>query len=72
MAADLLGLPNEQVMMVAAHKNDLKSAQAVGFKAAFVARPKEFGPDRDVDTSPELSFDVNATDFEDLATKLGL
>ena len=50
-AADLLGLRPEEVMMVAAHKGDLRSAQAVGLKAAFVARPLEFGPGRAVDTS---------------------
>src|SRR6266487_5262485 len=34
MAADLLGLQPEQVMMVAAHKGDLRAAQAVGLQAA--------------------------------------
>ena len=70
-AADLLGLRPEEVMMVAAHKDDLRSAQAVGLKAAFVARPLEFGPDRAVDTAPEPEFDVNASDIEDLADKMG-
>ena len=69
-AADLLGLRPDEVMMVAAHKGDLRSAQEVGFKAAFVARPREFGPDHDVDTTPEPGFDVNAVDIEDLARKL--
>ena len=69
-AVALLGLRPEEVMMVAAHKSDLRSAQQVGLKAAFVARPLEFGPDQNVDTSPEPDFDVNATDIEDLATKL--
>ena len=71
-SADLLGLSPEEVMMVAAHKGDLRAAQKVGFRSAFVARPKEFGPDGIVDTTPEAEFDFNATDFEDLATKLGL
>jgi len=71
MSADLLGFPPEQVMMVAAHKGDLKAAQAVGLKAAFVPRPQEFGPQREVDVSQEPWMDVYATDFEDLATKLG-
>ena len=70
-AADLLGLRPEEVMMVAAHKSDLRSAQAVGLRAAFVARPHEFGPNVDVDVTPEPDFDVNAADIEDLATKLG-
>ena len=71
-AADLLGLRPDEVMMVAAHKGDLQSAQKVGFKAAFVPRPMEFGPERTVDTSPESDFDFNATDFDDLASQLGI
>ena len=57
--------------MVAAHKGDLRAAQKVGFKAGFVPRPLEYGPDIDVDTQPEEEFDVNARDFFDLAAKLG-
>ncbi len=71
MAADLLGLAPSQVMMVAAHQSDLRAAQAVGFKAAFVPRPLEFGPDRQPDLTPDPSFDVVANDFNELATKLG-
>ncbi len=70
-AADLLGLRPEEVMMVAAHKSDLRAAQAVGLRAAFVARPCEFGPSVDVDAAPGADFDVNAADIEDLAGKLG-
>src|ERR1700675_1883342 len=43
-AARLLCLPPEQVMMVAAHNHDLKAAQKLGLKTAFVARPTEYGP----------------------------
>lgn len=71
-AADLLGLPYEQVMMVAAHKFDLKSAQEAGLKTAFVPRPGEHGPDVAVDTTNEEWLDVYATDFNDLAMKLGV
>ncbi|MCI0440529.1 MAG: haloacid dehalogenase type II [Chloroflexi bacterium] len=71
MAADLLGLRNEQVMMVAAHKGDLRSAQKLGLRTAFVTRPHEFGPGREVDLTPEPSFDINAADFNELADKMG-
>ena len=71
-AADLLGLRPNEVMMVAAHKNDLRAAQAVGFKAAFVPRPLEHGPERTVDTTPDAAFEVHAKDFLDLATQLGV
>ena len=70
-AADLLGLPADQVMMVAAHKGDLHAARAVGLRTAFVPRPKEFGPSREVDVEPDPEFDVAASDFLDLAGKLG-
>jgi 2-haloacid dehalogenase len=70
-AADLLDLPPENIMMVAAHKGDLRAAQAVGFKAGFVPRPLEYGPDVEVDTTPESDFDINAKDFLDLAQQLG-
>jgi len=70
-AARLLDLPPAQVMMVAAHKYDLQAARRVGFKTAWVPRPLEEGPGRDVDTAPDASFDVMASDFLDLARKLG-
>ena len=72
MAADLLGLPPEAVMMVAAHKPDLRAARAVGFRTAYVPRPMEFGPDAVPNTTPEPSFDLVAADFNDLAARLGL
>ncbi len=69
-AAALLGLPVDQVMMVAAHKGDLHAARAVGLRTAFVPRPDEFGPNREVDTEPDPAFDVVASDFLELADKL--
>jgi 2-haloacid dehalogenase len=71
-AADLLGLSPGQVMMVAAHQNDLRAAQAVGFKTAFVPRPREHGPDKPVDLTPDPTFDLVAADFLDLAEQLGV
>ena len=70
-AADLLGLQPEQVMMVAAHKGDLRAAKSVGFKSAFVPRPLERGPNVKRDLTPDPSFEVVAKDFVDLAEKLG-
>jgi len=71
-AADLLGLEPHQVMMVAAHKGDLRAAAAVGLRTGYVPRPGEYGPDREVDITPDPSFDVVATDFNDLADALGV
>jgi len=70
-AAAMLGLQPHEVMMVAAHKNDLRAAQAAGLRAAFVQRPLEYGDPAKKDLKPEKDFDVNAQDFNDLATKLG-
>lgn len=43
-AADLLSYKPAEVMMTAAHPDDLKAAQSCGLKTAFVARPLERGP----------------------------
>ncbi len=69
-AAGLLGLSPGEVMMVAAHKYDLRAAADAGLRTAFVPRPQEW-PNRRIDLSYEDSFDVNARDFLDLATQLG-
>lgn len=70
-AADFLGLERSEVMMVAAHLGDLRAANAVGLKTAFVLRPLEFGPTRTPDLTPDASVDVAAKDFDDLAAQLG-
>ncbi|MEZ4864717.1 MAG: haloacid dehalogenase type II [Caldilineaceae bacterium] len=70
-AAALLGLPPAQVLMVAAHQHDLRGAQAVGMKTAFIPRPLEYGPGNTRDQTPDPTFDLVATDFNDLADQLG-
>jgi 2-haloacid dehalogenase len=70
-AASSLGLEPGQVMMVAAHKGDLRAAQAAGLRAAFVERPLEKGPGGGADCLPDTQADVQATDFVDLADRLG-
>jgi 2-haloacid dehalogenase len=70
-AARLLCLTPEQVMMVAAHNHDLKAAQKLGLKTAFVARPTEYGPLQKYDFEAKGDWDVVAKDFGDLATRLG-
>jgi len=70
-AASALGLEAHQVMMVASHKSDLRAAGAVGLRAAFVERALEKGPGGGADLLPDPFADVQATDFMDLADKLG-
>jgi 2-haloacid dehalogenase len=71
MAARLLGLATSEVMMVAAHPPDLEAAKRAGLKTAYVPRPLEHGPGRPPAASGANAFDVVATDFLDLAAKLG-
>jgi len=69
-APELLSLRPDQVMMVAAHLDDLRAAQKHGLKTAYVLRPLEFGPGGSADP-PDPSFDLVADDFIELAEKLG-
>ncbi|MGD9953258.1 MAG: haloacid dehalogenase type II [Burkholderiales bacterium] len=69
-AAALLGVAPQELMMVAAHKDDLHAARACGLRTAFVPRPKEYGPAATPDVSREPAFDVHARDFNDLARQL--
>jgi 2-haloacid dehalogenase len=71
MAATYLGLNAAEIMMVASHKYDIKAAARLGFQTAFVARPLEFGVGGDADVAYSDEFDINASDFLDLAQQLG-
>jgi len=68
-AASLLELPPQQIMMVAAHQDDLRAARGLGFKTAFVKRPKE-GPNGD-HRPIEPGWDYVVNDFNELAARLG-
>ncbi|HWV97343.1 MAG TPA: haloacid dehalogenase type II [Xanthobacteraceae bacterium] len=70
-AARLLGLQPGQVMMVAAHNNDLAAAQKHGLKTAFVPRVTEYGPLQSKDFEANGNWDVVAADFDDLAARMG-
>jgi len=72
LSAALLDLQPDQVMLVAAHENDLKGARAAGLHTALVPRPLEWGPKADPLPPPDPSFDYVASDFGDLARQLGL
>jgi 2-haloacid dehalogenase len=70
-AADLLDLQPGQVMMVAAHKHDLRAAATHGLKTAFIKRPHEYGRNNNPDLASEPEFTINAESFIDLADQLG-
>lgn len=62
-----LRLEPAQVMMVAAHNNDLHAARAAGLQTAFIARPTEHGPDQDIDLAADSDWDRILNDISDLA-----
>ena len=68
----ILALPPQQVMMVAAHNNDLAAAQKQGLSTAFVARPTEKGRDQKTDLTATGNWDIVARDFNELADRLGV
>jgi 2-haloacid dehalogenase len=70
MAATYLGLDPAEIIMVASHKYDLRAAGSLGFHMAFVARPLEFGVGGTADVAYSDEFDINASDFLDLAGQL--
>jgi 2-haloacid dehalogenase len=59
-----------QVLMVAAHSNDLAAAAAAGLRTAHIARPDEKGPGRG-EHGPSVPVDVAASSLTDLADRLG-
>ncbi len=69
--ADILALPPDACMMVAAHNDDLAAARGCGLRTAFVPRPAEHGPGQKEDLAPAQDWDAVAPDFEALADRLG-
>ena len=66
----LFEIDPQDMMLVAAHKDDLDAARALGCRTAFVERPHEFGPHHTLDLRRESRFDFHARDFQDLADQL--
>ena len=69
--ARIFGVAPEEVMLVAAHHNDLAAARACGLKTAYVERPLEYGRSAIKDVSPNPDNSLHAQDFVDLAGQLG-
>lgn len=67
----LLGLPTDQVMMVAVHPLDLKAASAAGLRTAYVEPylQEPALPGFSAEPTPE-AYDYYAKDFTDLADQL--
>jgi 2-haloacid dehalogenase len=71
--ADTFNVLPEEVMLVAAHKDDLVAAHACGLQTAFIERPLEFGKNHQRnDLHVEQFTNYHAKDFLDLARQLGI
>lgn len=71
-AAAMLRLSPAEVMLVAAHNDDLAAAKARGLATGFVRRATEYGLAQAKDLRAEGPWDVVAEDFLDLADQLGV
>lgn len=69
--AEFLDLHPGQVMLAAAHNNDLQAAREAGLATAFIARPTEYGPGQTADLVPEGDWDLTASSIPELAELLG-
>ena len=70
-AIEMLGCQPHEVMMVAAHNDDLKHARSHGMRTAFVLRPTEYGPQQQTNLKAAEAWNVVASDFGELASALG-
>jgi 2-haloacid dehalogenase len=70
-AIDLIGIKPSEILMVAAHNDDLKAARSHGMRTAFINRAYEYGVDQTKDFDAEEKWDLIADGIEDLATALG-
>ncbi len=69
--ARVFDLLPEQVMLVAAHHDDLEGARACGLRTAYIQRPLEFGAAHPKDVSPKPGNDLHAASLTALADQLG-
>jgi 2-haloacid dehalogenase len=68
--AEVFDVAPHEVMLVAAHHDDLAAARACGLLTAYIERPLEFGAARPKDVSPVAENTLHARDFIDLARQL--
>jgi 2-haloacid dehalogenase len=69
-AARLLGLRTDEVMMCAAHLQDLTAARKLGLRTGYIHRPNE-RPGPAAEMPARDAFDVVARDIGEIATALG-
>jgi 2-haloacid dehalogenase len=69
--ADTFDVKPHEVMLCAAHHDDLQAARDCGLRTAYIERPFEFGALQPKDVSPIKGNDLHVRDIHDLADALG-
>ena len=69
--ATVFGIDPGEVMLVAAHQDDLAAARGCGLQTAYIERPHEFGSQRPKDVSANPANTWHATNLLALADHLG-
>ncbi len=72
--ARIFDVKPQEVMMVAAHHEDLEAARSYGLKTAYIDRPLEFGANniKDVSAIPENDFHASSIiDLDDQLKRIG-
>lgn len=70
-AIRLLGMAPGEVMMTAAHNDDLEAAARAGMRTAYINRPTEYGVDQSCDFEATSDWDIIADSAEGVAEALG-
>jgi len=66
-----LGLETREVMMCAAHNDDLEAARSHGMRTAYINRPYEYGPDQKADFEATENWDIVTDGVGGIADALG-
>ena len=69
--AKVFDVQPSEVMLCAAHHDDLAAARACGLGTAYIERPFEFGSAQPKDVSPQAGNDLHAKSINHLADLLG-
>jgi 2-haloacid dehalogenase len=69
--AEILNLRPDEMMLAAAHNNDLAAAAGTGYRTAFIVRPNEKGPQQTVDLKADRAWDVVTDSCHGLADAMG-
>ena len=70
-ACSAMGLETREVMMCAAHNDDLEAAASHGMATAYINRPYEYGPDQKADFEATGNWDIVTDHIGGIADALG-